>query len=69
MKIIDVKARAEAAGLVALEQRGFYSHFMRIRTRDYQTLGTIDIDDAGNVPVAEVDLIIVLHRPPGNPRR
>lgn len=64
MKIIDVKARAEAAGLVALEQRGFYSHFMRIRTPDYQTLGTIDIDDDGDVPDAEVYLVINLHRSP-----
>lgn len=64
MKIIDVKARAEAVGLVALEQRGFYSHFMRIRTPDYQTLGTIDIDDDGDVPDAEVYLIINLHRSP-----
>lgn len=34
---------AEASGLVAYAQRGFYSHFLRVRTKDYRTLGTPDI--------------------------
>ncbi|MFC3058552.1 hypothetical protein [Paenirhodobacter populi] len=66
MKINDVKARVEAAGLMALEQRGFYSHFIRIRTPDYHTLGTIDIGDDGEVPDAEVERMINRHQPPTN---
>lgn len=62
MKVSDVKKRAEAAGLVAFEQRGFYSHFIRIRTQDYQTLGTPDISDDGEVSDAEVERIIALHQ-------
>jgi hypothetical protein len=34
---------ARKRGLVAYSQRGFYSHFLRVRTADYQTLGTPDL--------------------------
>lgn len=36
-------AWAGKLGLVAYQQRGFYSHFIRVRTVDYVTLGTLDI--------------------------
>lgn len=58
MKIQDVHEKANAVGLVAVEQRGFYSHFVRIRTPDYRTIGTIDVSEDGDVPEADVERLI-----------
>ena len=58
MKFQDVQEQAIAVGLVAVEQRGFYSHFVRIRTHDYQTIGTIDFSEDGDLPEADVIRLI-----------
>lgn len=61
MKFFEVKDAASKAGLVAVEQRGFYSHFARIRTVDYQTIGCVDFV-GDEVPDIEVEELIELGR-------
>ena len=43
LTIVEAVELADRHGLVAYEQRGFYSHFLRIRTAAYETLATPDI--------------------------
>lgn len=43
LTIQDAIEVAKQHGLVAYAQRGFYSHFLRVRTQDYATLNTIPI--------------------------
>lgn len=44
LRISEAVGYAARLGLIAFEQRGFYSHFLRIRTpNDFRTLATPDI--------------------------
>ncbi len=43
-----------AAGANCLDQRGFYSHFLRVRYPDFETVTTIDFTSRGNLPARSV---------------
>jgi hypothetical protein len=55
------KLRLQAAGFFVSEQRGFYSHFLRVRngppSPENETLMTLDIED-GKVAGAAVEILI-----------
>lgn len=65
MKFDDAKSALESAGFYVSEQRGFYSHFLRVRngppSPENETLMTINIED-GQVDAAAVESLIKSHK-------
>ncbi|RWC99427.1 MAG: hypothetical protein EOS58_32385 [Mesorhizobium sp.] len=49
--------RLKAAGFDVLEQRGFYSHFLRVRLADLTTVECLDIEE-GKVDTKAINALL-----------